>query len=316
LLFDLSERVPHGFCLTWDPQLLWLHAGSDAMALLAYLSIPSSLIWLLRRRRDRTYRWIAYLFVLFIVRQHTAWISSCSGCRCMDAGRGQGGNRGSIGHHGDDTLDNGATARRHAVAHLADRSDAELRKPSVSKNGRWASCATPGSSFSDPSFLWKMTVPVGPRRLPRPRPGCAGAAERVTTNEILAKSVAECQASFVSATIGKVPIEPLSGQLIRVNAAFAGMLGYKVESLVDRPIWDLAYPDDRAAARTQFDQLLAGEINHWIMESGWCAVTACRSGSAFPHRSSSTAQSGSRGLQSPMSRTWTCATTSRHRRSY
>ena len=72
-LFDPSGLAQHGFCLTWDPELLWLYAGSDTLILLLYLSIPISLIWLLRRRRDRTYHWIGYLLVAFILADATTY---------------------------------------------------------------------------------------------------------------------------------------------------------------------------------------------------------------------------------------------------
>ena len=59
--------TPHGFCLTWAPGLLGLHAGSDAVTALAYFSIPLALARFVSLRRDLEYRWIAYLFGTFIL---------------------------------------------------------------------------------------------------------------------------------------------------------------------------------------------------------------------------------------------------------
>jgi hypothetical protein len=32
--------MPHGMCFLWRPELLWLHAFSDAVIALSYYSIP------------------------------------------------------------------------------------------------------------------------------------------------------------------------------------------------------------------------------------------------------------------------------------
>lgn len=59
--------APHGYCLLWDPQLVWTHVVSDALIAAAYFSIPIALISFVRRRRDVQFGWILWLFALFIV---------------------------------------------------------------------------------------------------------------------------------------------------------------------------------------------------------------------------------------------------------
>jgi two-component sensor histidine kinase/PAS domain-containing protein len=66
-LLSPEGLTPHGFCLTWAPGLLWLHAGSDAVTGLAYLSIPLALMRFVKLRPDLAYHWIAYLFGAFIL---------------------------------------------------------------------------------------------------------------------------------------------------------------------------------------------------------------------------------------------------------
>jgi two-component sensor histidine kinase/PAS domain-containing protein len=66
-LLSPDGLTPHGFCLTWAPGLLWLHAGSDAVIGLAYLSIPLALLRFVKLRPDLAYHWIAYLFGAFIL---------------------------------------------------------------------------------------------------------------------------------------------------------------------------------------------------------------------------------------------------------
>jgi two-component sensor histidine kinase/PAS domain-containing protein len=66
-LLSPEGLTPHGFCLTWAPGLLWLHAGSDAVTGLAYMSIPLALIRFVQLRPDLGYHWIGYLFGAFIL---------------------------------------------------------------------------------------------------------------------------------------------------------------------------------------------------------------------------------------------------------
>ena len=39
-LFGSDSFTPHGVCLLWRPELIWLHVASDAVIALAYFSIP------------------------------------------------------------------------------------------------------------------------------------------------------------------------------------------------------------------------------------------------------------------------------------
>ena len=66
-LLSPEGLTPHGFCLTWAPGLLWLHAGSDAVTGIAYMSIPLALMRFVKLRPDLAYHWIAYLFGAFIL---------------------------------------------------------------------------------------------------------------------------------------------------------------------------------------------------------------------------------------------------------
>ncbi|CAG1022264.1 two-component system, LuxR family, sensor histidine kinase DctS [Methylococcales bacterium] len=59
--------IPHGVCLSWSPGLLWLHVLSDALIVLAYYSIPLTLIYFIKNRKDLPYPWLFTMFGLFIV---------------------------------------------------------------------------------------------------------------------------------------------------------------------------------------------------------------------------------------------------------
>ena len=66
-LFDPAGLTPHGFCLLWDPELIWTYAVSDVGIGVAYFSIPLVLAIVARRRRDLVFRPLFWLFASFIL---------------------------------------------------------------------------------------------------------------------------------------------------------------------------------------------------------------------------------------------------------
>ncbi|MDI1278675.1 ATP-binding protein [Methylobacter sp.] len=66
-LFDVKDLIPHGYCLSWSPLLLWLHVASDLLIALAYYAIPLILVYFIRQRKDLPYPWLVVMFAGFIV---------------------------------------------------------------------------------------------------------------------------------------------------------------------------------------------------------------------------------------------------------
>lgn len=66
-LFSSSGPTAHGFCLLWEPGLIWTFALSDTSVALAYFSIPITLAVIGRRRRDLVFRPLLWLFATFIL---------------------------------------------------------------------------------------------------------------------------------------------------------------------------------------------------------------------------------------------------------
>ena len=58
---------PHGICLLWEPELIWLHVFSDAVIAIAYFSIPFALSIIVSKRRDFQFGWIGWSFAAFIM---------------------------------------------------------------------------------------------------------------------------------------------------------------------------------------------------------------------------------------------------------
>lgn len=65
--FDSSSFIPHGHCYLWQTGLVWLHITGDALIGLAYYSIPLTLFFFVRNRRDLPFNWIFLLFGTFII---------------------------------------------------------------------------------------------------------------------------------------------------------------------------------------------------------------------------------------------------------
>jgi PAS domain S-box-containing protein len=66
-VFGAGEFMPHGYCYMWNPGLVWLHVISDSLIALAYFTIPFTLLWFVRKRRDVPFSWMFLLFGAFIV---------------------------------------------------------------------------------------------------------------------------------------------------------------------------------------------------------------------------------------------------------
>jgi PAS domain S-box-containing protein len=75
-LFGPGEFMPHGYCYLWDPGLVWLHVISDTLIAASYFTIPITLLWFMRKRRDLPFSWMFGLFGVFIV--------ACGGTHVME----------------------------------------------------------------------------------------------------------------------------------------------------------------------------------------------------------------------------------------
>src|SRR5713101_6661951 len=62
-----SDFMAHGYCYLWRPQIVWLHVVSDTLITLAYYSIPVTLVYFVRKRRDLPFHWMFLMFGAFIL---------------------------------------------------------------------------------------------------------------------------------------------------------------------------------------------------------------------------------------------------------
>src|SRR6185312_3133864 len=70
------DFMPHGHCYFWRPEIVWTNALSDSIIAIAYLTIPISLVYIVRMRKDFRYHWMLLLFAVFIL--------GCGGTHVMD----------------------------------------------------------------------------------------------------------------------------------------------------------------------------------------------------------------------------------------
>src|ERR1700716_2271871 len=66
-LLSPSGFMPHAYCYSWNARLVWLHLVSDSLIALAYFSIPITLVYFIRRRKDLPFNWIFVCFGIFIL---------------------------------------------------------------------------------------------------------------------------------------------------------------------------------------------------------------------------------------------------------
>jgi len=67
-LFDDSRFMPHGYCFLWQQELVWMHVISDLAIVLAYFSIPATILYLLHKHGTKLpFRWVFFMFAIFIV---------------------------------------------------------------------------------------------------------------------------------------------------------------------------------------------------------------------------------------------------------
>ncbi|MED5619399.1 sensor histidine kinase [Ideonella sp. BN130291] len=66
LLGSSSSFLPHGYCFTWSPAVLWSMVAGDTLIAAAYFSIPIALMAFVRKRKDMHFNWMMKLFSTFI----------------------------------------------------------------------------------------------------------------------------------------------------------------------------------------------------------------------------------------------------------
>jgi PAS domain S-box-containing protein len=230
---------------------------------LSYLSIPLALFAFARQRRDLPYGWIAYLFVAFIVAcgaTHTLSIVTLW-----------------VPLYGIEGLVKLATATLSIVTAVMlwplipklvavpgpaqlTLLNAELSELLVDQRKAAALLRESEAKARLANLQLEHRVAERTAELTAANTRLTEAlAQRTTAEEAQARSEEEFRISFQAAAVGKVQADPFTGRLLRVNPAFAHMLGYEPEELVDRLGHELIWPED--PPHGDLARMLAGEIS-------------------------------------------------------
>jgi len=65
-LMARNGYLPHGYCFTWTPELLWSMVGADGLIAASYFSIPLAIVSFVRKRPDSISNALPWLFSAFI----------------------------------------------------------------------------------------------------------------------------------------------------------------------------------------------------------------------------------------------------------
>ena len=262
-LLNPSGLTAHGFCLSWAPGLIWLHAGSDAIIGLAYFSIPMALAAFARGRSDLRYGWVLYLFVAFILACGTTHLMSI-----VTLWTPVYGVEGLIKlvtailsiataamlwplipklialpspvqlEALNARLSTTIVEQEHTAALLRD-SEERVRAANIELERRVA---------EQTSALKAANLQL-----------TEALAQRDRALQDIVSSEAQYRISFELTSVGKMHSDLQTGIILRANAAFAAMLGYEPAEMVGRNCWDFIWPEDSAETQAAFARLKAGE---------------------------------------------------------
>jgi two-component system sensor histidine kinase/response regulator len=63
----INGFLPHGYCISWSPPLVFIYVISDLLIFLAYFSMPLAIVHFSRQRPDFPYRGLLWMFAAFIM---------------------------------------------------------------------------------------------------------------------------------------------------------------------------------------------------------------------------------------------------------
>ena len=269
-LLNPTGLTAHGFCLSWAPGLIAMHAASDAIIGLAYFSIPLAIAVVLRNRPDLEFRWVAYLFVGFILACGTTHLMSILTLWVP-----------AYGVEGIIKLITAGLSIATAVLLwplipkiLALPSQDQLRALNSELSNRIADQERTAQLLRDSEALVRETNGELEQRVAERTAALeASNAElkaaldaRTEAQRALARTEAEFRASFEGASVGKILTEPESRRLIRVNQAFSRILGYEPEELLGHTSAEFNWPEDQVSDAVEYARLLSGEIETYVYE--------------------------------------------------
>jgi PAS domain S-box-containing protein len=254
-LFAQQNFIPHGFCLAWEPALLWLHVISDSVIAIAYYTIPFALIYFITRRRDLAFRGIFALTGAFIlacgtthvmgvvtlwypaywvdgmVKLFTALVSIFTAAAMW-----------------------WAMPKALALPSMAQLEDANRRLHHEIGERERAQAALRSANEQLERRVAARTAELE-----------GEVAQRRRTEETLRASEQRWRSMFEASAVG-IALTDENRRFVAANEAFQKMIGYTAEELCNLGPVEITYEDDQGATREMLDDMLSGRRAGYYIE--------------------------------------------------
>ena len=261
-VFSGNGFMPHGHCYFWTPGLVWLHVIADALIVVAYFSIPLTLVYFVRHRKDLTFGWMFVCFATFILACGTThlmeiwnvwhshyWLSG--GIKALTALA---------------SVPTAILLARLLPASLALPSPAMLTRANVALEAEVRNRRVAEETVSKLNVELEARVAERTADLKRANEDLLREiAERKQAEEALRESEERFRSYFELGLIGMATTSPAKG-LLEVNEEFCRILGYERSELLRMSWTEFTHPEDLAADVANFDRVAAGEIDGYSMD--------------------------------------------------
>ena len=255
-LFEGTGFMPHGHCYLWTPSLVRLHVISDALIVLAYYSIPITLITFVRRRKDLSFSWMFVCFAVFILAcgtthlmeiwnvWHSAyWLSGLVKALTALA-----------------SVPTAILLVRLVPMALALTSPEQLRVANTALQSEIETRRRAEEQVKELNHQLEDRVQERTAELKQANEELQRQIEeRRLADEALHNNEADFRASFYSSAVGQAQVNPESGQYLRVNPKFCEIAGYSEEELLGMTFRDLTHPEDRQDDGVAHERMVRGE---------------------------------------------------------
>jgi PAS domain S-box-containing protein len=243
--------MPHGHCYLWRLDILWLHLIADALIAISYISIPFTLLYIVRKRRDVPFHWMFLCFGMFIV--------ACGATHAMEIWTLW-------------TPTYGLSGIIKAITALASVTTAVLLiklVPTVLTIPTPAQLSKAHDELRRAHEVLERRVQERMAELTSKNAELADEiAERKRAQDALAKSQRKFQRLADAGIIGVITTD-VSGNVLEANHAFLQVVGYTQEDLQSGGVrWDdMTPPEHRMASAHALEQLRAtGVATPWEKE--------------------------------------------------
>jgi PAS domain S-box-containing protein len=247
-LFAENDYIPHGYCLLWQPGLLWLHVFSNSAIAIAYYTIPFALIYFVAKRRDLAFRGIFVLTGAFILACGTTHVMDVVTLWYPD--------------YWLDGLIKFCTALISVVTAVVmwQAMPTALAIPTTAQlaraNGQLQHEI--GERQRAEAALRDVNAELERRVAERTSDLEAEVAQRRRTEQTLRASEERWRSMFEASAVG-IALTDENQRYVAVNEAFQRMLGYTADELSSLGPIEITHEDDRAATQAMIDLMLTDQ---------------------------------------------------------